>query len=266
VPLYDPNANEPIESASTAMATIFKIITSPHTPGHVTLDDLRGQDGTSRAKVMGKIEEHWMRHIARYARTNLTTTRGFEPTRPLNATMMDYRTQWLDQNEVSARILQGLLGAAFAFLAIGLVFGDRNLDKLLPFPPISVGAILSLLDGSKILGQGGRAAEGEISEGKQTKEEKPREVAAGGRPEKTGKEPGEEITATLMTKGIIPSGAERLSDKELRAIFEAPGRVFSLKKWETAPTKNAVANGKKSSPPKRNYTYRIDFEDRPDGC
>ena len=176
---------------------------------------------------MAAIEVRWARIMARIARTTLTTTDGFEPPRRVNVTRSDRQHQKLVQNEVSTRILQGILGAMLLLFAVGLVFGRGNMDRVLPFSPTSVGAIMVLLKGSKITGNYDRR-HGQVS----------------------------------GIVGIIPAGATCLGKKELRAIFEVPGRMYSLRRRETVVSGGDVALTESENRSKGvEHVYRIDFDD-----
>ncbi|KAK0721922.1 hypothetical protein B0T26DRAFT_673687 [Lasiosphaeria miniovina] len=217
------------------VSAVFRDITSTTVPGHISVDELRASEFVSRSRVMAALEARWQKGMAAITRHNLTTTEGYVPPKRVEASLLDYHQRWVIQNEGSTRILQGIFALTLACLAIGFAFGPKDLDRILPFPPTSIGAILFLLEGSKILGE--VPQEEELLNGGEKNEPK-----------------------TRAGCGIIPQGAEALRDSEFRIkVFEAPGREYFLKEWEISHEDTNEENPEGSSVGER--VYRIDFEE-----
>lgn len=123
--VYDTARSDWTQRPLFETSDAWKAATSPVMPGYFTLDDMRGQDKESRARAAAKLEERCARHVARVVRAKLMTTEGFDPPRLLHAVLMDPRKQWLVQNEISARLLQGIFGATRASSHQGSVWGTK---------------------------------------------------------------------------------------------------------------------------------------------
>ncbi|KAK3335285.1 hypothetical protein B0T19DRAFT_452195 [Cercophora scortea] len=151
----------------TMLSDVFKeVVTTTGTSGSsssvLTIDDLRNKTTASRNRVTNALETLWGQTMARVARDNLTTARGYDPPQPVNVTFLDYTRRRVVQNEATTRILQGLLGAMLAALVVGFVFGQRELDCVLPGAP-------TRLTGGRFITADGRPPQHQIH-GKSTRE------------------------------------------------------------------------------------------------
>ena len=198
---------------------------------------------------MARLDALWARNIARVARNNLTTTQGYDPPKRLEAVVTNYQTRRLIQNNGSTRILQGLLAAALVCFTVGFLSGGGRGDMgdaLLPFPPTSVEAILALLRGSRIV---------ELVTGDPIDASPPKD-----KDRKTGREIRHSEKGTMMcltTRRLDINGT-----KDLRTVFEVPGRVYSLTKREASASSGPRdANKAGAQGSFKRWTYRIDFED-----
>ncbi|KAK4448903.1 hypothetical protein QBC34DRAFT_100664 [Podospora aff. communis PSN243] len=146
-------------------SNIFTAITSTIHRDHITLEELVSTSPDSQARVLSQIETRWARNIARIVRNNLTTTEGFEPPQTINITIKDFTKRGLVQNEETTRILQALFcAAALLILGGGILLKPaerKRMDGLLPFAPSSVGAMVVLFGGSRILEEMRRSGEKE---------------------------------------------------------------------------------------------------------
>jgi len=125
-------------------------ITSESGPHPITATEFSGTDLASQAKVVVALESLWARSTSQLADRGLRVL--YSTPRVVSGTLTDYNRRWVVQNEVSTRILQALYGVILVCL-IGGFIQYRKVDKLLPFPPTSIGAVVKLLAGSEILGR-----------------------------------------------------------------------------------------------------------------
>lgn len=216
------------------LSRVFRAITS----STISLEDLRRTDSASRARVIASIKARWARAVAHVIRSHEFSASGYDPPKLVDAALMDTSKRRLVQTEASTRIPQSIFGLTAMCLIIGVVFGSKGMDKLLPSPPTSIGALIRLLVGSKILGQQ------EYDDGFDDSEVKSRsyddddegtadcEPAMEDRKRTVSPSFSHRSWRVKWSNGIVPPGAENMSDLELRRVFDVPGRVYCLKEWD----------------------------------
>ena len=261
-------------------SVFMDILSSSETSNSVSLNEFQSSDPESRAKVFSALETRWARFIAQLIRRKGLTVSRYDPPKVVNATVVDYDRRWLVQNEVSTRILQCLLGLAAICLISGFVFGNKGMDKVLPFSPTSIGALVKLLEGSKIVGYGQQQGEmGVIEPGidisQREESDESGTVCDGNRSDgglRTREQSVRPARGGKWAHGIIPPGAVDMSDVELRRILDVPGRVYCLKEWdlevemteENANTKSEGGVDGTSGTGEIKTRYGIDFEEVPE--
>ncbi len=214
-----PFSNLP-NSTTNELSDTFLAIMSMSRLDRVTPEQIFSARAEDREKVMSSLEQMFMRPFSK-ALSDVLSNSTFDTPRTITGTLTDFKSRWLIQNEVSTRILQGLYGTIFICLSISFLL-SKDMDKLLPFPPTSIGSLAKLLAGSKILGDVDEA----------------------------------NADGTLRRDGIVPRGAERLTDEELErsGIFNPP-RMFRLGWWKV--TSRSPESGADQGPKRR---FGIDFE------
>lgn len=249
--------NAEIESIAVAdnedFAPVF-ITTLSSKYGNLTRDDLWGRNPDSHEKLTSAIEALWARAVGQIVRAYAKPFAEYDPPKEVTATLMDSRTRWLRQNETPTRLLQGILGWTAVFLTAAFVLGNNGrMDRVLPAAPTSIGALFKLLEGSKIMRREFERRDGrdsDIPKGEDDDEKRGdckeiihivREVRSFGseRTDTTGpiqKQPsGKGLEWLKKIKAMIlgrEGKAEYLREKEIKKIFDVPGRVYCLKEWD----------------------------------
>lgn len=241
------------------------------TSGVVSLDDLLNAptDPGARDKIMSAVEHRWAKAMARIIRGYEKPFEEYDPPREVQAKLTDYDMRWLVQDEKSTRILQGLLAwAAFCLTTATLIFRrEGRMDRVLRESPTSIGALYRLLAGSKLLMT---------------------PMIFNGVPlDKDARSNGDGRTDNQSTMGntsgnqnrawwrlfVSSRGAESMDKRELRRLFDVPGRVYRLKEWdaveaglsskesEAARSGNDTDTPTERSQPRIRKRYGIDYED-----
>lgn len=221
-PRFSPFYYSPI-----AVAGPFLVITERGGP--VTEAEYVSTADRDRAKVLAALDALWARSMARVANDVLRSAVGSAGAGTLRSdgVLTDAGRQRLLQNDVSTRVLQGIYASVALCLVVGFWVlgrggGGGPRGEVLPFPPSSIGALVGLLAGSKILG-------------------------------------GADVDGTA-TGGIVPPGAERLSDEELKkdgGVFAVHGEYYL--KWWGGGHEDGIVN-EASEEEERKRWYGIDFE------